>query len=66
MQNPNGDFQCNDDTNGAANLNPSLDLTPIPGSYTLWVGSFEPTTVVEGTLTIAGSTDYQPAALTAE
>ncbi len=64
VQNPNGTFQCDDDADGAANLNPYLDLTPIPGSYALWVGSFEPSTLVTGTLTIAGSTEIQPKPLT--
>lgn len=64
VRNPNGDFQCNDDADGSSNLNPYLELTPIAGSHQIWVGSFAPSTPVTGTLTIAGTTDLQPAPLT--
>ncbi|MEZ4673940.1 MAG: hypothetical protein R2932_06810 [Caldilineaceae bacterium] len=63
VRDPEGAFQCNDDLDGATNLNPYLDLTPLEGSYTIWVGGFEPSTLVTGTLTIAGSAALQPAAL---
>lgn len=65
VRDPEGVFQCNDDLDGAANLNPYLALTPLEGSYTVWVGGFEPATLITGTLTIAGSTDLQPVALPA-
>lgn len=63
VRDPAGAFQCNDDADGAQNLNPYLALTPMEGSYTVWVGGFEPTTLITGTLTIAGGTALQPAAL---
>ena len=66
VRDPNGVFQCNDDFDGADNLNPYLDLTPMDGSYQLWIGSFAPSTMVTGTLTIAGDTDVQPVPLTAD
>ncbi|HRW09314.1 MAG TPA: hypothetical protein P5121_29640, partial [Caldilineaceae bacterium] len=62
VRDPEGAFQCNDDLDGATNLNPYLDLTPQEGSYTIWVGGFAPETPITGTLTIAASTDVQPVA----
>lgn len=66
VRDPNGMFQCNDDADDAANLNPYLDLLPMAGTYQLWLGSFEPTTLVTGTLTIASTTEVQPASLTSD
>lgn len=66
LRDPNGAFQCNDDFDGAYNLNPYLDLTPIDGSYQLWVGSFAPSTLVTGTITIATTGNLQPTPLTSE
>ena len=63
---PNGTYQCNDDLDGAANLNPYLDLTPIPGSYQVWLGTYAPDVTVDGTLTITGDTTVRPAPLTSE
>lgn len=63
VRDPNGAFQCNDDADGAQNLNPYLDLEPIAGQYNVWVGSFAPTAAVTGTLTLATTTDLQPASL---
>lgn len=64
VRDPNGVFQCNDDADGAKNLNPALALAPIAGQYNVWVGSFAPTTAVTGTLTLATTTALQPAPLT--
>lgn len=66
VRDPNGTFQCNDDADGADNLNPYLDLTPLDGHYQLWVGSFAPATLVTGTLTIANSSDVQPTPLVSD
>ncbi|MCB0146205.1 MAG: hypothetical protein KDE01_00930, partial [Caldilineaceae bacterium] len=66
VRNPNGTYQCNDDLDGAANLNPYLDLTPIPGSYQVWLGAYAPDVTVDGTLTITGDTTVRPAPLTSE
>ncbi len=63
VKTPMDTFACNDDADGADNLNPLLDLAPAEGTYAVWVGSFSPTEMVTGTLTIAGSTDIQPNAL---
>ena len=57
-------WACDDDAKGADNLNPFLDLTPIPGTYHVWVGSFAPDTPVNGTLTVAGDPALQPEPLT--
>jgi hypothetical protein len=63
VRDPQGLFQCNDDADGARNLNPYLALTPIAGDYNVWVGSFAPKTPVTGTLTLATTKDRQPAPL---
>jgi hypothetical protein len=59
-------YECNDDADGANNLNPLLDLDPVDGAYSVWIGGYAPSTAITGTLTIAGATDIQPQALTAE
>ena len=66
VRDPEGAYQCDDDLDGADNLNPYLDLTPIPGSYQVWVGSYAPDVAVDGTLTITGDQATRPAALTLE
>ncbi len=66
VKTPLDTFACNDDADGADNLNPLLDLAPVDGTYAVWVGSFSPTEMVTGTLTIAGSTDIQPNALSSD
>jgi hypothetical protein len=63
VKTPQDRFECNDDAGGANNLNPLLDLTPVDGTYTVWVGSFSPTEAVTGTLTIAGDLTIEPDAL---
>jgi hypothetical protein len=59
-------YACDDDVHGANNLNPALDLTAIPGTYHVWVGSFAPDTPVRGALTIAGTPELQPEPLTSD
>lgn len=66
VETPDGSFACSDDFDGARNLNPALDIVPSPGRYTVYVGSFSPSMEVSGTLTIAESTELEPAPLTAE
>jgi hypothetical protein len=63
VKTPLDDYQCNDDADGAANLNPLLDLTPVEGAYLVWVGSFAPDMNVAGTLTVTGSTGAGPTPL---
>lgn len=66
VRDPAGGFLCNDDADGAKNLNPYLTLTPIPGQYNVWVGSFAPTAAVTGTVTLTTATDLWPTPLTSD
>jgi hypothetical protein len=66
VQTPLDTYACDDDVHGAKNLNPALDLTPVPGTYRVWVGSFAPGTPVSGMLTIAGTPGLEPEPLTSE
>ena len=66
MRDPNGAYQCNDDLDGADNLNPYLELTPLAGSYQVWVGGYAPDVAVDGTLTITDDASVRPAPLTVE
>ena len=61
---PDGTFHCDDDYHGSENLNPWLSLTPMDGTYNVWVGSFAPDVLATGTLTITGDADAVPTALT--
>jgi hypothetical protein len=63
VRDPTGAFECDDDAAGAKNLNPYLDLTPVEGHYNVWVGSFSPTALVTGTLTLSTNMELQPAVL---
>ena len=63
---PDGVFYCDDDYQGATNLNPLVSLVPQNGTYTVWVGSFSPDVMVEGTLSITSDANAAPAALTSE
>lgn len=65
---PSGDYICNDDAvPGGENLNPSVTFnTPEEGRYVIYVGSFLPGEVVNGTVTITEDLEAQPATLTAE
>lgn len=50
---PNGDWFCNDDTNG---LNPEVRFdAPLDGQYDIWVGTFFEGETSEATLSIRGS-----------
>ena len=60
---PDGTFHCDDDYHGSENLNPWLSLTPIAGTYNVWIGSFSPDVVVEGTLTVTADADATPVQL---
>ena len=62
---PDGTFHCDDDYHGTDNLNPWLSLTPMNGTYNLWVGSFVPEVTATGMLTITNDADAVPTALTA-
>ncbi len=64
VRTPADAYECNDDADGANNLNPLLDLDPMDGAYSVWIGGYAPSTAITGTLTIAGSADIQPEALT--
>lgn len=66
VRDPAGGFLCNDDVDGANNLNPYLLLTPIPGQYNVWVGSFAPMAAVTGTVTLTTATDLLPTPLTSD
>ena len=66
LRDPAGNFLCNDDADGAQNLNPYLTLTPTPGQYDVWVGSFAPTTAVTGTLTLTTVAAVLPTPLTSD
>jgi hypothetical protein len=61
---PDGTYHCDDDYSGAENLNPWLSLTPIEGTYNVWVGSFSPDVMASGTLTITGEAGATPVPLT--
>lgn len=61
VRDPSGNFVCADDTDKAANLNPSILLTkPAAGNYLVWVGRLDPTAPVDGTLTISPAADAKP------
>lgn len=66
VRDPDGAYQCADDLDGADNLNPYLELTPAPGKYRVWVGSYSPDVAVDGMLTLTTDTTARPAALTLE
>jgi heat shock protein HslJ len=63
---PDGNFYCDDDYKGADNLNPLVNLAPTAGTYYVWVGSFSPDVLVEGTLTITNDANATPVALTSK
>ena len=63
---PDGTFHCDDDYHGSENLNPWLSLTPIEGTYNVWVGSFAPDVMASGTLTITGDAEATPIPLTSQ
>lgn len=63
---PNGNFQCIDDADGADNLNPWDFYTPIPGDYAVWLGTFAPDVTVDAVLTISGDPEQRPVELPTE
>jgi hypothetical protein len=51
INDPNGDWWCEDDTYGT--LNPTIDfITALDGVYDIWVGTYESGDLVPGTLAI--------------
>lgn len=53
VEQPDGTFACNDDTDGANNLNPTLDIDgPAAGAYRVFVGSYAHQTGIRGTLIV--------------
>ena len=55
---------CNDDSDGADNLNPLVTIEqPAEGRYLVWVGRLNPDEAVTGVLTISEAADAQPEAL---
>lgn len=66
VRDPDGAYQCADDLDGADNLNPYLELDPLPGTYRVWVGSYAPDVAVDGTLTVTDDAFARPTALTLE
>jgi hypothetical protein len=66
VQTPDGTFACSDDYRGANNLNPLVDIVSQEGEYVVYVGSFSPSEMVTGTLTIAESTELEPTPLTSD
>ena len=63
---PDGSYQCDDDLHGSENINPWLQLTPEPGTYYVWVGSFSPDVQASGKLTITNDANAQPVPLTSK
>ena len=63
---PDGTFHCDDDYHGSENLNPWLSLTPITGTYNVWVGSFATDVLASGTLTITSDPEAVPTPLTSQ
>lgn len=55
---------CSDDSAQGTNGNPVIDIPNPSGLYGVWVGRFDPTTPVTGTLTIAEDTALSPVELT--
>jgi hypothetical protein len=62
VRDPNGDFSCNDDTDG---FNPSVDFpNPDAGTYTIWVGSYNTDEFVPGYLMITELNSMPSAVIT--
>lgn len=66
VRDPDGAYQCNDDLDGADNLNPFLSLSALPGDYQVWVGSYAPDATFDGVLTITNDAAARPAPLTTD
>lgn len=65
IRTPGGSFACADDSAGADNLNPLIDLQAAAGEYLVFIGSFEPGETVSGTLTITEDLSAEPTPLVA-
>ncbi len=51
VNNPNGEWLCNDDTN---DINPEIAIdSPVSGQYDVWVGSFNRSMIADATLRIS-------------
>ena len=60
INDPAGNWVCNDDY-ATGNLNPSIDFTdPSGGRYDIWVGSFAQNTPVLGTLSVTELSSNHP------
>jgi hypothetical protein len=58
---PDGRALCNDDSDGAANLNPLVNISaPQQGRYVIYVGSYDPVLSVTGTLSVATAINSMP------
>lgn len=66
VRTPDGSYACNDDYQGARNMNPLVEIVPKPGEYTVYVGGFAPSEVVSGTLTITEDVESEPSVLTSD
>lgn len=55
--------RCSDDSAEGENANPVIDLPAPGGLYGVWVGRFDPTAPVTGTLTIVEETSVTPVQL---
>ncbi|MCB0096196.1 MAG: hypothetical protein KDE46_10770 [Caldilineaceae bacterium] len=66
VRTPDGSYACNDDYQGSRNMNPRVEIVPKPGEYIVYVGSFSPSEVVSGTLTITEDVNAEPAVLTSD
>jgi hypothetical protein len=56
---PDGVWHCNDDS--FVSVNPTVDiLNPVPGTYNVWIGSFDPGLTIRGTLYITEDTNRMP------
>lgn len=67
IRGPDGAFFCNDDADGSRNLNPLVEIAaPAEGQYSVYIGSFDPVHVVEGTLTITDDSSMSPVELSSQ
>jgi hypothetical protein len=65
VSDPNGDWLCNDDSDYGG-LDPMVEITdPVPGTYSIWVGSYSYGNDPYGTLYVT-ETDLDPSAYNGE
>jgi hypothetical protein len=63
VMNDQGDTFCNDDA-GEVNLNPMIEANNLPaGTYYIYVGSFDPLLLVDGTLVLTTDAAVMPGLL---